>query len=188
MSTVKNEHKTTQVISTGEKQMKKLIISVCTVLILVSVLAIPSMAAEDETWSTASVDVNEFVSISLSGSLDFGSVTPPIIQEDGDLTQTDGNPAITITIEPETNVLVDVGIMGALTGGTTLALSNWFYSTLVNKTDITALTGLFVEVYADKAANDTCDFYHWITVPDGTASGSHTANVSYKAVTADSGF
>lgn len=157
--------------------MKKLIISICTVLVLVAVLATPAIAAETQT-AEASVTVGDVVSITISGGLDFGSITPPVTQQ-GVPGQVDLSPAITITVAPETNVEVHIGIKGAVTGGT-LTLDNWFYSKLFDKSGIAALTTSYVEVYTTKVANDTCDFYHWITVPDGTAAGDHTVDVTYK--------
>ena len=131
------------------------------------------------------------ISITLTGGISFGNITPPASQVDGDLTQTDGSPAIVITIATETDVVVDVGIKGTITSGD-LALSNWFYSTQFDKGDITSLTGAYVEVYPDQGPPSgspiPLDFYHWITVPEGTAAGSHTVNVSYKAIQDDTSF
>jgi len=159
--------------------MKKLAISIAVSLMLVALLAVPAIAAEEETSTTATVAVNEFVNITLAGSIGFGSVEPPVTQQ-GTVGQSDGSPAITITVEPDTNVDVDISIKGAINSGT-LALSNWFYSTQYDKSDIAALTGSYVEVY--DTATGTSDFYHWISVPAGTDSGDHSVSVSYKAET-----
>jgi hypothetical protein len=130
------------------------------------------------------------ISITLSDpgndGINFGNVNPGS-EEVGDVLQEDGVPAVTVTIESETTGFVDIGISGNVTYGN-IALSNWFYSTQFDKSDITPLTGSYVEVYADKEATDTCDFYHWITVPAGTPAGNHTANVSYKAIVAGGSF
>jgi hypothetical protein len=147
-------------------------------LMLVATMVVPAMAAEEEVGTTASVSVNEFVNITLGGSINFGSLTPP--QSDvGATGQTDGNPAITITVEPETNVDIDISIKGAINTGN-LALSNWKYSTTFGGAK-TGLTGSYIEVY--DTAGSSSDFYHWIDVPAGTDSGSHTVDVSYKAET-----
>lgn len=161
--------------------MKKLVISVLTALILVAVLTMPAVAVE-EVSTTASVNVGDVISITLAGGIDFGTVTPPVTRQ-GTLGQVDGSPSVNITVESETNLIIDIGIKGTLTAGD-LALSNWEYSTQFDKSDIAELTTSYVEVYGDKVADDICNFYHWITVPDGTTSGSHTVSVSYKAIAA----
>lgn len=165
--------------------MKKLLISVLTALLLIALLAVPAVAAEDETSTTASVTVGDVVSITIAGGLNFGSIAPGSDNVDGALAQTAGNPAIEITIVSETNVQVDVGITGNVTSGS-LALSNWKYSTQFDKSDIASLTGpaTYVEVYSDQGPSGSdivLDFYHWISVPDGTTAGTHTVEVSYKA-------
>jgi hypothetical protein len=161
--------------------MKKLLISAVLALMLVAVMAVPAMGAQDEESVGASVSVNEFVNITLSGSIDFGSLTPPQT-EVGATGQSNGNPAITITVATETNVNVDISIKGAIATGT-LALDNWKYSKAFDKVGIAGLTTSYVEVYDNVAKGSSNAFYHWITVPDGTASGTHTVTVSYKAVT-----
>lgn len=159
--------------------MKKLLISMLVAITLLSVMVMPAMAAEEETSTTASVSVGEFVNITLGGSINFGSITPPVTGQ-GATGQVDGTPAITVTVEPETNVNVDISIKGAIATGT-LALSNWKYSSTFAGAK-TALTGSYFEVY-DNVGDGTQAFYHWIDVPAGTTSGSHTVTVNYKAAT-----
>ncbi len=131
------------------------------------------------------VYADDIISITLSdpGSdgIDFGEVDPGS-ENVGDVLQDDGVPAVTVTVAPETDVAVDIGIMGTVTSGD-LELSNWKYSQDFEKTTIASLTGSpHVAVYTNKVANDICAFYHWITVPAGTTAGEHTVQVSYKAV------
>ncbi len=169
--------------------MKKLIISILTALILVAVMAMPAVAVEDTQTVPASVSVNDVVSITLAGGISFGSVVPPVVEQ-GTTGQVDGSPSVNITIESETNVEVDVGIMGTITAGTNLTLDNWKYST-VFETSLIGLTGSYAEVYSDQAASGSAivlNFYHYITVPDGTPSGLHTVDVSYKAQETTVGF
>lgn len=163
--------------------MKRILISVLMTLVLVAVFAVPAMATE-EASTEASVTVGEVVSITLAGGIGFGPITPPVTAQ-GTTGQADVSPAITITVESETNVNVDIGIKGAITAGD-LVLSNWLYSTLFDKSDIAGLTVSYVEVYTD--ADAVNNFYHWITLPEGTTAGSHTASVSYKAVKTGTGF
>lgn len=161
--------------------MKKILISAVLALMLVGVMVAPAMAADEQSVG-ASVTVGEVISITLTDAgaagINFGSITPPVTAQ-GDVAQSDGTPAIKIVVASETNVNVDISIKGAITGGN-LELSNWLYSKDFAKTGITGLTDSYVGVYSNVGVGN-CDFYHWITVPSGTASGSHTVTVSYKA-------
>jgi hypothetical protein len=166
-----------------EEKVKKILISILVALTLVVALGVPAMAAEQST--TATVSVGEVISITLVGSINFGSVTPPVT-DNGTIGQVDLSPAIKVNVGIETNVSVDIGIKGALATGS-LALTNWKYSTTFagSKTSIPSAYG--TAVYTSAAAGSSNFFYHWLTVPLGTLSGSHTVTVSYKAVKAGTG-
>jgi spore coat protein U-like protein len=169
-----------------EEQMKKRIIAALAItLLLVATLSLPAVAL-DEQSVTAAVIVDGYISITLSGSISFGQIEPPAneVKASG---QSEGNPAITITVASETNVNVDIGIKGTLNSGS-LALEYWKYSKDFAKTGITGLTDSYELVYANVGANSVNPFYHWITVPDGTASGMHTITVNYKAVETGTSF
>ena len=158
----------------------RLTIALAMALMLVATLALPAVAVQEDT-RTASVTVNSFVSISLSaGNIVFSDVTPPVTGQ-GASGQVNGTPAVTITIEAETNGDVDIGIKGAITTGT-LALANWKYSTsfIGTKTSIPLAYGS--PVYTAAIPGSVNAFYHWIDVPVSTDSGSHSITVTYKAV------
>jgi len=160
---------------------RRLIASLAIALMLVATLSLPAVAAT-EVPVTASVTVGEFISITLAGSIGFGSVTPPA-NDRGTTGQIDGSPAISVNVAGETNVNVDIGIKGVLATGS-LLLPNWKYSknfTDVTKTSIPEAYGA-TAVYPNAVPGSSNPFYHWITVPAGTASGTHTITVSYKAV------
>ena len=168
--------------------MKKLLTSISLALMLVAAMAVPAMAEEDSTSTTASVTVTTIVSITLAdagddGGINFDGGTAGEVTEQGDNDQGDGTPAVTITVEPETNVSVDISIKGEITAGTGLDLDNWLYSKAFDKVGITGLTTDYAEVYDGVAASSVNDFYHWITIPAGTPGGSHTVDVNYKAET-----
>jgi hypothetical protein len=120
------------------------------------------------------VYAEDIISISLSGNITFTNLNPG----DTDIAA-DTSPAITITVEPDTTVIVDIGIMGGVTDG--IALNNWKYSTTDDPTLHSLVDTGYVLTYSNKPSDDYY-FYHWITVPNGTPAGSHTANISYKAV------
>lgn len=157
--------------------MKKVLISVLLSLMLVAIMAVPAIAANEQSVG-ASVTVGELVSITLTGSINFGTLSPGTTEQ-GANGQSNGNPAISITVEPETNVNVDIGIKGAITTGD-LALSNWLYSMTFAGTKA-GLTASYVKAY-DNVGDGVNAFYHWITVPLGTTAGDHAISVSYKAV------
>jgi spore coat protein U-like protein len=158
--------------------MKKLLVSVTLALLLMAVLAVPAMAqTEEEASAPASVSVSEFVNITLSGSIDFGTLEPGD-EDQGATGQTDGSPAITITVEPETNVNVDIGIKGSTTGA--IALANWKYSDAFASAK-TPIPAAYSAVYSAQG-DGAYAFYHWITIPSDTAAGTYDATVYYKAI------
>jgi spore coat protein U-like protein len=161
----------------------RIIIALAIVLLLVFAMSLPAAAA-DEASVDASVIVDGYVSITLSGTIDFGTLEIGATDESAS-GQSEGNPAITITVEPETNVNVDIGIKGAIKSGT-LAVSNWKYSTRYTGTKI-SIPESYQVVYTDAVPNDY-PFYHWITIPDGTTSGIHSITISYKAVKTGTSF
>jgi hypothetical protein len=162
--------------------VKKIIISAVMALMLVAVMVTPVMAATEQSVG-ASVTVGQVISITLTDAgaagINFGPVTPPVTEQ-GDVAQSSGTPAIKVVVAPETNTNVDISIRGTIATGN-LALSNWLYSKDFAKTGITGLTDSYVGVYSAVGAGNY-DFYHWITVPSGTPSGSHTITVSYQAL------
>jgi hypothetical protein len=159
--------------------VKKLIISITLSLMLVAVLAAPAIAAEEEASTSATVTVSEYVNITLSGSIDFGSVEPSDSVTYEATGQSDGDPAITITVESDTNVNVDIGIKGSVTGA--LALSNWQYSTTHTGTKTAIPASYGTAVYTDQGVGSYA-FYHWVNVPLGTPSGAQGCNIYYKAI------
>jgi len=163
-----------------EEKVKRFVFGTLIALMLVAAVATPVLAATEQE-TTASVTVNQVISISLtdagSGGINFGPVTPPVTGQ-GDVAQSSGTPAIKVVVAPETNVAIDINIKGATTSA--LALANWKYSDTFAGAK-TALTTSFVQVYDEKAAG-SYDVYHWIDVPTSTASGTHTATVTYQAI------
>ena len=152
--------------------MKRILISILVSLMLVAVLAIPVMAA-DEQSTEASVTVGEYVSISLSGGIAFPASNPG----DEDVAATT-SPAVTITIEEETNVSVDIGIKGDNADG--IAVGNWKYCDTAGGTKL-ALDTTYAVVYTNQG-DGAYDFYHWVSIPSDTAAGTYHLDVYYKAV------
>ncbi len=169
--------------------MKKRLIAILAIaLLLVATISLPAVAAV-EVPVGASVTVGEVMSITLTDAgtagINFGSQTPPVTGA-GDTDQSSGTPAIKVTVGSETNVSVDVGIKGALLTGS-LALTYWKYSTTFGGTK-TSIPAAYTKIYGPVGASSVNDVYHWIDVPTGTASGSHTITVTYKVVKTGTAF
>lgn len=166
--------------------MKKLLISAVLALTLIALMAAPVMADQEQS-TTASVSVNEVVSITLSDAgasgINFGSLNQGDTDE-GDLDQSDGTPAIAVVVESETNVNVDIGIKGSTSSA--LALANWKYSATFAGTP-TSIPETYAAVYSDQG-DGTYAFYHWITIPVEIDAGTYNATVYYKAVKTGTSF
>jgi hypothetical protein len=166
----------------------RIITALAIVLLLVFAMSLPAAAAVTEENVNASVTVDGYISITINtANIAFGSLEPGTIEE-GANGQYDGSPAVTITVQGETNVNVDIGIKGTITSGTSFALSNWLYSKGYDKVGITGLTDSYVKVYDGAVADSVNAFYHWITIPEGTTHGTHSITISYKAVETGTSF
>jgi hypothetical protein len=164
--------------------MKKLLISAVLALTLVALLAVPAMAAQEQSVGAA-VSVNEVVSITLSDAGDSGINFGTLNQGDtdqGDVDQSDGTPAIGVVVEPETSVNVDIGIKA--TGAATEV--DWEYSMTFAGTPV-EIPDTYGAVYSNQG-DGTYAFYHWITIPETTLAGTYNATVYYKAVKTGTSF
>jgi hypothetical protein len=164
--------------------MNKIILSIVLTSILVAVMVVP-VKADDVQDVTASVSVAEIISITLTdpdpAGIQFSNVIPPVTEQGAD-GQGEYTPAISVNVADETNVNVDIYIKGTKSITENLDLINWKYSKNYSKTDIQGLTDTYQTYYTDLSAPVLVPFYHWVNVPEGTSSGSHTVTVSYKAV------
>lgn len=140
------------------------------------------IAAPLATWLYEPVPVPVYaqngISITLSGSIDFGTVTPPVTEQ-GATDQSEGTPAVGVWVESETAVSVNISIKGATTGS--IALGNWKYSENFTGTKV-PLSSTYEVVYSGVSSNNTYDFYHWVDVPAGTPAGLQECTVYYQAV------
>ena len=111
--------------------MKKLLISVSLALMLVSIMAIPAMAAEQSVG--ASVEVNEVISATITDNGDTGLIFGSMSQSETDKAEAaqNGVGAVTIVVAAETNVNCDIEVKATdFTGtGSTLAITNAKYGT-----------------------------------------------------------
>jgi hypothetical protein len=164
---------------------KRLILSLAIALLLIATLALPAVAAEDEQQVTGSVSVGETISITFTGAINFGSLSPGDTEISASGQTDNTTPAITITVEDETNINVDIGIKGVITTGS-IPLNDWLYGTDFTKTGI-GLSTDYAKVYSDVGHGDY-KFFHWITIPSNALAGTHTVEVSYKAVATGTAF
>ncbi len=156
-------------------------------LVITLVMIVGVMGANEEATGTATVTVNEFVDITLGGAvaITFGSLDPGT----SDNAATGG--AVTITIEPTTNIVTDTFLRGDdWSSPTTLAINNVKYgdNSALNATMSTAYAaannGYFEDVACPCGGSAVVkNVYHWLNVPSGQQAGSYIAtNIYFKTV------
>ena len=168
------------------------------------------MAAAEQTSTGATVTVNEFLDITLSGAVPiaFGSHNPGT--SDNPANPSGGVPqAVTITIESTTNVVTDTFLKGAdWSSPAALDISevlydddNQLFGTVDNSTHETTETTLNPKNLATTYAaanngffeNEACpcgggatvkDVHFWLSIPAGQQAGAYTATtINIKTVT-----
>jgi len=164
--------------------LKRILVSAIISIVLLATFALPVFAVSEETNTTASVTVGAIISITLQDAnndgIQFGTVEPSDTEIFGDVAQSDGTPAIGVTVQSETNTRVDLNIKGEVSG--TFALSNWKFSTNYDQSDIRDLTSTYPDLpIYDEAPAGTYAFYQWVSVPVGTEAGTYTATIYFKA-------
>jgi len=154
--------------------MKKLLISLAVVGVLVGIMAAPVMAASSEEGSVpASVSVSTFVNITISGDISLSGDPDTVL----------GPATITVTVQDDTNVDIDVGIKGETTD-TEILIGAWMWSVDLGTTK-NPLIGSYAEVAGD--VTDSVAIEHYVDTTDASP-GAHTATIWYKAVAAGAGF
>ena len=166
--------------------MKRLLISLTLALMLMAIMAVPAMAAEDSL--SASVTVNEVISVTISdagsngvqfGSLDPGTSDSPDIDQSTDNSDT---PAVTVAINVGTNVAVDVSLKGTdfdatvpITGG------SWAEETYDAAKSY--MTTSYQVVAGNLAPGQSVELWHFLTVPAGAAAGTFSSTYTYQTLT-----
>jgi len=161
--------------------MKKLLISLALVLMLVAVVVMPVMAAEDSRM--ASVTVNEYKSVTFidngAAGLDFGSLNPGAEKQ-----AEAASPSITIAAAAENNTDVEVFLKGAdfTDGGTNnFAVSNAFYYDSNTSASALAMSATYeASAWKTIAAGASLDIYHWLSVPATQTAASYSSTFTYK--------
>lgn len=141
---------------------------------------------QNETQTTATVNVNEFISVTLTNApIDFGNLNPGTTNQNA--STTNGFP-LTVNIEPETNVVTNLSVKGNdFTGaGGTIGIGNMSFS---NSSTVATATQMSTSYQGDAIYSNfdaipqpggsavTRDIYFWISIPAGQQAGIYTSNV-----------
>lgn len=161
------------------------------ILIVAALLAISpmSLAADNATsGTTASVSINETVSISLANTpIQFGNLDAGVNQQPA---QAGNGYPLQITVKDTTNVDVNVTLNGSDFddgGGNTFGITNLTYSntsTTPSKTNASATYP--APTYSDwtniqtAGSDQSVNSYFWVNVPKNQTAGTYTADVNVK--------
>lgn len=169
------------------------------------------MAALEEATAGATVTVNEFLDITLSGAVPiaFGTHDPGTNNNPANPDGNNAPQAVTITIETTTNVVTDTFLKGnnwvtpaalaisnvlydddeKLLGGSNDVVTETVETTLIPKNLATtytgANTGFFEDVACPCGSGASVKSVHfWLSVPAGQQAGAYTStNIFFKTVT-----
>jgi hypothetical protein len=154
--------------------------AIISILLLVGV----ALAASDTAGTTASVSVNEFLSVTITSGapVTFGGLA------DNTANSQATNGPLVATIGSETNVVnIDVRTSAANTdfctdypicAGDTFGVGNMEWSDASAGT-YTPYTTSPVDVCTGKSAADpTCNVYHQISIPDNQIAGSYSTGIT----------
>lgn len=165
--------------------MKKTLISLVIVSVMLGIMAVPVTAVEQEF--EASVTVNEVIDVTISDAGDngiqFGPVDAGVTdQPDIDQSTTDDSvPAVTITINPATNVLCGMYMSGADFHATIpITGASWTVGHY-NGTKFAMSTS--DQIFdSNRGAGWVCKIWHFLSVPSGAAGGTHASAFTYTVV------
>lgn len=165
--------------------MKKtnLFISLACALVLAVTLAAPGVVAAADEWPIgATVTINEYISSTISGAVDFGALDPGQANVPATGQGVDG--AVIVTVNAETNVLCDITIKGSgpfSDGGANsfpLGQATWNNSNTPPGTAMTTSDALVGQFTTPGAAADF-DVWHWITIPNGQTAADYGTDFTY---------
>jgi len=152
------------------------------VVAIVSFLMLVGMAiaVSDTAGTTASVSVNEFLSVTITSGAPvlFGDLA-----DDTSDNQAENDP-LTATIGAETNIgSIDVRTSAdtaTFSGPGTLAVGNMKWSDALGGT-YTSYTTSAADVCTGLSASQDCDIYHQISIPDNQPAGSYSVGITITA-------
>lgn len=150
--------------------------------IMVLVLTLVGWAIAVEQSTSATVTVNEFISVSLTSGypVTFGSVDPSV-------TTDATNDPLVVTVGSETNVNYNITTKtnqtNFVSGGNTFAVGAMTQST-TDEGGETAYTTTAATVYGNQAVPAAKSIYHEITVPAATPAGNYNTGIVIAAIKA----
>jgi len=165
-------------------------IGVLAVLFALFVFAQPVVSVDDTQATTATVTVNEYISVTLANvPIAFGNLNPGVTDS-----AATANPT-TITVDSITNVNTNISLNGSdFTGPGTIGVGNLSYSNgsvAATATDmVTAFSSGppysdWVDIPAPGGGSaETRNAYFWIDIPSGQTSGGYTSDVFVRVETA----
>lgn len=161
---------------------------VAILVVLLSSVNTITAQVQNETQTTAQVQVNEFISVTLQGvPIDFGSLNPGTVNQPAGASN--GFP-MNVSIEPETNVITNMSLRATdFTGAGTIGVGNMSFS---NSSSVSTATQMSTSYQGDaiysnfdaipqpSGSAEIREVYFWITIPAGQTAGSYTSNVYIK--------
>lgn len=164
--------------------MKKVLMTLISLLILTSIIVGVGIVMADTKATTATVSVNEWLSVTLSNvPIQFPSMNPGTISN---ATVGSGFP-LNATIGSESNVNANVSTKadGAnfTSGSKTFAVGNMSWSATEGGAYI-AYSITDAKVCAGVSPGGTCNAYHRLTVPSAQAAGNYSVGVTVTATKA----
>jgi hypothetical protein len=168
--------------------MKKRVFSILAIAaLLVASIAIPCVA-QDTHDLPASVEVSEYISITITDNgtagINFGTVNPGTTDNpDINSIAGSGNSTIRITVDAGSNANVDIQISGTDFIATDFTIANAKYSTTIDGTKELMTGSDTLIVGADNLApGEYIDLWHWLDVPSSIPAGTYGSTFTYKAV------
>ncbi len=151
-----------------------------------------AMSVSDEDSASASVTVNQFVSITLTdygtSGLDFQSLNPGT-NDNPEKDQNADSGAVGVANDAISNVTVNLYVKGdnfctdyPTCAGDTIAVTYVEYNA-ASTTPGTGLTASYVDTTVDLAPSASQDLWYWIDVPSGQAAGSYSSSFAFKGDT-----
>ena len=165
--------------------MKKLLISLAMVLVLVGIMAAPAMAVDEEV--TASVTVSEVIDITISDAetdgIQFGTLDPDTADnpDEAQSTADDTIPAVTVAINPATNVDCNVSLKGTAFD-TSIPITGASFAEGAHDAAKTYMTTSYQSVATSVAPNTDVELWLFLSIPSGAAGGAHSSTYTYEVV------
>ena len=168
--------------------MKKLLICAFMTLILVTVLAIPAVA-QDEESVTASVTVTEYINLTIadpgSTGVSFGSISAG----SANVSEVDQNGAgaVILTVHSDTNVDCNIQTRGSDNftdgAGHVLSINYAKWDTDSDVVGPSNMTLSYVTVDTSSAYTEKIvDVWHWLSIPADQYAATYTTDFYYQAI------